>query len=126
MTSKMKHPLPPRTLPPREDGSCDVHVDHGSAQPMLLQEHHVFPLYLQKRALKESGVAPTEGIAEFAALCGTGHDSVHVILRDLLDGDAPIPKTARVPAAYREHRAEWLLAYKAYKTYRAAAAAVPA
>lgn len=122
--SKIKHPLPPLTAPPREDDSCDVHVDHGSAQPALLQGHHVFPLYLQKRAAKTSGVTPTVGVQDYAMLCGTGHDTVHVILRDMLDGDAAVPKIGRVPAAYREHAAEWRLACEAVKRYRRALEAV--
>lgn len=107
-----EYALPPLSLPPRQDGSCDLHRYHGSAQPRLLQAHHVFPVFLQREAWGETREMDT------AAVCGTGHDTVHVILRAVLRGD--VEPTDTPPLDYRLHRAEWRLAVQAHRRYVAA------
>jgi len=75
---------------------CALHLVH-LPRPLIAQRHHTFPQYLQARAL---------GISEMqlqidprfdqttAEICGTGHDSVHELVRRLLAG-ATVPKRSK-------------------------------
>src|SRR5258706_9329602 len=76
---------PARTL---QRGTCGLSISH-SPLPFVIQRHHRFPKFLQATAY---------GIAESALeqdprfdpttidLCGTHHDSVHAMIRELLAG----------------------------------------
>lgn len=64
------------TLPVPEDGSCSAHKTHGSIHPLLLQGHHIFP---QEWQIDLVGAVTID--QEKDPLCGTGHDSVHALLR---------------------------------------------
>lgn len=104
----------PLTLPPREDGSCDVHDDHGAAQPLMLQAHHVFPEFLQKAVYGRTVEQ------DRAAVCGTAHDTVHVLLREMLKNPDAVPLNARVPKRHAAFAGEYRLAYRGYRRYVAA------
>lgn len=66
---------------------CQV---HGSHRPPVLetQVHHVQPIYLMGPDTPDNKVR----------ICGTGHESVHVLIRALVAG-RPLPKAGRADLA---------------------------
>lgn len=68
-----------RTVPFAEFG-CFVKVDHGAVAPLIAQEHHVFPVELQKLVWPEVTRAHPK-VTTVVPLCGTHHDSVHELIR---------------------------------------------
>lgn len=75
-----------RTVPFR---SCALHKVHWP-RPRIAQRHHTFPQYLQARAygITEAALQVDPRFDRTTAdVCGTGHDTVHAIIRALLTGD---------------------------------------
>lgn len=101
-------------LPVPEDGSCDLHRNHGSAQPLYLEGHHVFPIYMQHM------VWPGEVRVEVkAAICATGHNAVHVIITDILKARTRFGTV--VPREWQRWRTEYQLAVRGVQMYLDAA-----
>lgn len=64
---------------------CGMHEDHGSAQVIRLELHHVFPQYLQRRVWGEA-LNNTKD-----PLCPNGHDTLHFFIERMvsaIDHDA--------------------------------------
>lgn len=84
---------PARLIPYRPRG-CALHKAHDPT-PLILQQHHVFPKYLQAQAY---GIPERELLldarfdSETVDVCGTGHDSIHDIIRRMLDAQKQLPK----------------------------------
>lgn len=73
--------------------TCALHVVH-IPEPLVAQLHHTFPKYLQAQAY---GISENALLLDprfdgtLASVCGTGHDSVHELIRRILRGDK-VPK----------------------------------
>jgi len=68
--------------------SCALHGTHVPV-PLIAQLHHTFPKYLQAKAYGITELAletDPRFDASLASVCGTGHDSIHELIRRIMAG----------------------------------------
>lgn len=65
--------------------------------PLITEQHHVFPLYLQARIWTDVDATrpSTAHVKEFANVCGNCHATVHVVLAAMLARTTPPAGVAR-------------------------------
>ena len=83
----------PGTILQVKFSTCVLHGSHRPT-PLIAQLHHSFPKELQAKALGISVPTLETGVFDQTTVpvCGTGHDSVHELIRRILRGDV-VPMT---------------------------------
>jgi hypothetical protein len=92
----------------KESAGCQIHKNHGSAQPYRLVGHHVFPQSLQKKVY---GKVTNQTLVW---VCDNGHYTIHGILTVLMLGHK-----LSSPQIYRNKK-EYALAVEAFELYKKA------
>lgn len=87
------------SLEPRDDGSCDLHKNHGASHPLRLVRHWVFPRGWQ---VELTGAIDN---ADTIEVCDNGNYAIQIMLHELrdaarLDRDPVFP--ARIDLAERK------------------------
>lgn len=88
--------------PPVADNVCSVHRSHGSAKPLELDSHHVWPL----------AMGGPDVVANRVWLCPNGHRNVHHLLRLLVEGKPLIKYHVKERAVAQSGYDQWVAAGK--------------
>jgi len=86
--------IDPRALPFAEHGCVGAKVHRPI--PLITEQHHVFPVYLQARVWDDVDPArpSTAHVQEKALVCGNCHATIHVVITALIQGHQPPARVA--------------------------------